>query len=178
MSTRKKATETERDQFVAPPLSRSTISSHPPASLRNSVTLWLLAIGAGVFETVLVIVNTVLGDGRLANGEDIGFGLAVRVAIFAIMTMVALKVLQGKNWARPTIGIGLGIFGLLSLLIQPISWLAQGHSPGEAFTNFDLTSAAFMLSRAIHMLAVVAAAVLMYAPGSNAYFSTLRNRKI
>ncbi len=119
-----------------------------PASLTQAVTLWLLAIGAGVFETLLVVANVLWGDGNLANGESLNAGVAVRLVIFVAMTLVALQVRLGKNWARWTIGIMLGVFGLLSLVIQPLSWLMEGHAASEAFAHLNLASAAFMLSRA------------------------------
>jgi hypothetical protein len=144
--------------------------SPTPASLEQAVTLWLVAIGAGVFETLLVVANVLWGDSSLANGESLIAGVAVRLVIFVAMTLVALQVRRGKNWARWTIGILLGVFGLLSLLIQPISWFMEGHSVGEAFANLTLASAAFMLSRAVHMVSVVAATVLMFVPTSNNFF--------
>ena len=145
-----------------------------PVALEQAVTLWLLAIGAGVFETILVVANVAWGDGSLANGESLGAGVAIRLGIFAAMTLVALQLRLGKNWARWTIGIVLGVFGLLSLLIQPLSWLMEGHAVSEAFANLNLASAAFMLSRAVHMLAVVAATVLMFVPTSNQFFRAQR----
>jgi hypothetical protein len=141
-----------------------------PTSLQRAVTLWLLAIGAGVFETILVVANVLWGDGNLANGESLNAGVAVRLVIFVAMTLVALQLRLGKNWARWTIGIVLGVFGLLSLLIQPISWLMDGHAVSEAFAHLNLASAAFMLSRAVHMVTVVAATVLMFVPTSNKFF--------
>jgi hypothetical protein len=142
----------------------------PPASLQQAVTLWLLAIGAGIFETILVVANVLWGDGNLANGEDVSVGVAVRLAIFVAMTLVALQLSLGKNWARWTIGIVLGVFGLLSLAIQPLSWLMEGHAVSEAFAHLNLASGAFMLSRAVHMLSVVAATALMFVPTSNKFF--------
>src|SRR5262249_3326747 len=140
------------------------------ASLTQAVTLLLLAIGAGVFETLLVVANVLWGDGNLANGESLAAGVTVRLVIFVAMTLVALQLHLGKNWARWTIGIVLGVFGLLSLLIQPLSWLMEGHAVSEAFAHLNLASAAFMLSRAAHMLAVVAATALMFVPASNFFF--------
>jgi hypothetical protein len=144
----------------------------PPASLRQAITLWLIAIGAGVFETLLVVTNVLWGDGSMANGEGLNAGVATRLVIFVAMTLVALQVRLGKNWARWTIGILLGVLGLLSLVIQPVSWMMEGHAVGEAFTNLNLGSAAFMLSRAVHMVTVVAATTLMFVTTSNNFFRT------
>jgi hypothetical protein len=76
-----------------------------PASLKQAVTLWLLAIGAGVFETILVVANVLWGDGNMANGEGLNAGVAARLVIFVAMTLVALQLRLGKNWARLTIGM-------------------------------------------------------------------------
>lgn len=141
-----------------------------PASLKQAVTLWLVAIGAGVFETVLVVANALWGDASMASEEGIIAGVAERLVIFFVMTLVALQVSLGKNWARWTIGTFLGVFGLLSLVIQPVSWLMEGHPMREAFVNINLVSAAFTLSRAVHMVAVVAATALMFVPTSNSFF--------
>src|SRR5262245_15522795 len=131
-----------------------TMNTHIPlpASLRQAVTLWLVAIGAGVFETLLVVANVLWGNGQLANGESLNPGVTIRLVIFVVMTLVALQLRLGKNWARWTIGIGLGVLGLLSLVIQPVSWLIQGHAVREAFANLNLATAAFMLSRVLHMV--------------------------
>jgi hypothetical protein len=150
----------------------------PPASLQQAVSLWLLAIGAGVFETILVVANVLWGDGSLANGESLNAGVAVRLVIFVAMTLVALQVRVGKNWARWTIGILLGVFGLLSLVIQPLSWLMEGHAVSEAFADLNLASAAFMLSRTVHMVAVVVATALMFVPSSNTFFRAQKGAEI
>jgi hypothetical protein len=142
----------------------------PPALLKQAVALWLLAIGAGVFETILVVSNVLWGDGNLAKGENLSAGVAVRLVIFVAMPLVALQLRLGKNWVRWTIGIVLGVFGLLSLLIQPLSWLMEGHAVSEVFAHLNLASAAFMLSRTVHMLSVVAATTLMFVPASNQFF--------
>jgi hypothetical protein len=149
-----------------------------PASLKQAVTLWLLAIGAGVFETILVVANVLWGDGNMANGEGLNAGVAVRLVIFVAMTLVALQLRLGKNWARWTIGILLGVFGLLSLVIQPLSWLMEGHAVSEAFATLNLASAAFMLSRAVHMVSVVAATALMFVPTSNTFFRAQKGAEI
>jgi hypothetical protein len=137
--------------------------------------LWLVAIGAGVFETLLVVANVLWGDGTMANREGLIAGVAIRLVIFVTMTLVALQVRLGKNWARWTIALLLGVFGLLSLVIQPISWLMEGHTVSEAFANLNFASAAFMLSRAVHTVTVVAATVLMFVPASNNFFRAQRD---
>jgi hypothetical protein len=143
-------------------------SSHTvPPSVHKSFILWLIAIGAGVFETAIVVYGSVFGG---SNEDGLITGVAIRLVIFAVMTYVILKMRQGKNWARIVLAIGLGVLGSLSLLIGPIEWFSTGHSLADAFTGLALQTLLFMASRIVHMLAVWAGLLLMFLPESNLYF--------
>jgi hypothetical protein len=62
-----------------------------------------------------------------------------------------------------------GGLGTLSLVIGPVSWLAEGGSLADAVAAADLGSVLFAASRAVHLGAVIAALVLMFHPAANAY---------
>jgi hypothetical protein len=76
----------------------------------------------------------------------------------------------GKGWARNTLAILLGVIGTLSLVIDPITWLAQGNSLREVFADADLLFAFVAPIRAVHLAAVLGALVFMFRPAANAYF--------
>jgi hypothetical protein len=42
--------------------------------------------------------------------------------------LLALRLREGRNWARLTLAVGLGIFGTLSLVVEPVRWLLDGGS--------------------------------------------------
>ena len=70
----------------------------------------------------------------------------------------------------------LGGIGTLSLVIDPISWLAAGNSLGDVFPQADLLFVFVAPIRAVHLAAVIAALVLMFLPAANDYFRAAGKR--
>jgi hypothetical protein len=139
-----------------------------PAQLRASVLLWLAAVAAGLFETILVVVDAT--DGDVGSASQVAVGVAVRLLVFTAAVYLAAQLRHGKNWARIALAVLLGGVGTLSLVIGPVTWLAQGGSPADALATADLGSMLFAASRVVHLGAVVAALILMFHPAANAYF--------
>lgn len=134
-----------------------------PATVRVAFAGWLIAVGAGVLETIL----TLIGDDPVAG---MAAGLVIRSVVFGAAVAVAWQMLAGRRWARLVLAVGLGVIGLSSLVADPIAWMAGGNS----FTALlDVSSPADLLfgaSRTIHTLAVLSATALMFTPSANAYF--------
>ena len=143
--------------------SRSGLSPGVPREVRASFVLWLVAVGAGVAETVIRVI------GSLAGGPDSG-GLLVRALVYVAALYVIAQMRLGKRWARVTLAVLLGGIGTLSLVIDPITWLAAGNPLGEVFARADLLFVFVAPIRAVHLAAVVGALVLMYLPAANDYF--------
>ena len=130
--------------------------STPPAEVRAAFLLWMGALAAGAAEIAL-------------HDIDIG-GLATRLGIYAVVAAIALRMRAGRNWARLTLAIGLGIVGTLSLVIEPLTWLLDGNSPIDAIRQTDLTGALVATSRVLHVLCVWVAVAFMFRPRANTYF--------
>jgi hypothetical protein len=81
-----------------------------PNDVRASFVVWLAAVAAGVFETILAIIEAVSGHLALGTGGVI-VGVSVRLLIFTVVVYVASRMLRGRNWARFVLAIGLGVFG-------------------------------------------------------------------
>jgi hypothetical protein len=143
-----------------------------PNDVRASFVLWLAAVAAGVFETILVIIEAVSGHLALGTGGVI-VGVSMRLLIFTVVVYVASRMLRGRNWARFVLAIGLGVLGTLSIVIGPVSWLVEGHTIGEFLRGADLMLL-FASSRVVHLIAVFAALVLMFRPAANDYFQAAR----
>jgi len=147
-----------------------------PKDVRASFVLWLAAVGAGVFETILAIIEAM--SGHLAVGTaGVIVGVGMRLLIFSAVVYVASRMLLGRNWARVTLAIGLGVIGTLSIVIGPVSWLVEGHTVGEFLAGADLMSLLFASSRVVHLIAVFAALVLMFRPAANDYFRAARSAR-
>ncbi|GAA2354627.1 hypothetical protein [Dactylosporangium salmoneum] len=138
-----------------------------PVAVRAARTMWFVAIGAGVFETVLVVAS-----GR-AGGDAVA-GVTVRVAVFAAAAFVVLRMSAGRRWARLALAVGLGVLGLLSLVVDPVLWLAHGNSLTALIRESGPVDLLFGASRAVHVAAVLSACLLMFLPSANRYFRTRR----
>jgi hypothetical protein len=138
-----------------------------PKQLQASYVLWLLAVAAGVFETVLVVVDAT--DGDVGSANQVAVGVAVRLLVFTGLVYLAAQLRQGRNWARVALAVLYGGLGTLSLVVGPVTWLAEGGSLADAVAGADLGSVLFAAGRAVHLGAVIAALVLMFHPAANAY---------
>lgn len=134
-----------------------------PVAVRAAFVLWLVAVGAGLFETVVVVGTGGGGDGVVA-------GVVLRCVVFAAATVAALRMRAGRRWARVALAVGLGVFGVLSLVIGPIEWLMGDNSLSAAVRHAGVAEWAFASSRTVHVVAVLSAVVCMFRPGANAFF--------
>ncbi|MEV0384366.1 hypothetical protein [Nonomuraea sp. NPDC050643] len=146
---------------------RKTEQQSPPPVVHTAAMLWLSAVAFGAFEAVLMI-GSLLYEGTPVL--DLLPGAGFRLAVFAGAIFLALKLKGGANWARWTLAGTLGVFGTLSLVIEPAQWLLAGGSIGEALAGAGTMELIFAGSRILHVLAVLGAVTLMFQPRANAYF--------
>ena len=140
-----------------------------PKEVQASFLLWLSAVAAGVIETIIRVINSLI-VGSTSGGEADLTGVAIRVIVYTVAVYIIAQMRLGKRWARLTLAVLLGGIGTLSLVIDPISWLAGGNSLGEVFPQADLLFFIIAPIRAVHLAAVIAALVFMFLPAANMYF--------
>ena len=148
-------------------------AARPPRQLRASFWFWLLAVAAGLFETILVVIDATAGG--VGSAAEVAVGVTVRLLAFTGLVYLAVR--QGKNWARIALAVLYGGFGTLSLVIGPVTWLAEGGSLAYAMTAADLGSVLFAASRLMHLAAIIAALILMFHPAANAYIRETRRTR-
>lgn len=141
-----------------------TLRSAAPAPVRAAFLLWMGALAAGGAEILLHDVDVA--------------GLAVRLSIYAVVVAVALRMRAGHNWARWVLALGLGVVGTLSLVIEPVTWLLDGHAITDAVARADLAGALVAASRALHVACVWVAVPLMFGSRANLYFSKVGTREV
>src|ERR687897_1993796 len=108
-----------------------------PREVQASFLLWLTAVAAGVVETIIRVINSVFVGSTSAGEADLT-SVAIRVIVYTVAVYIIAQMRLGKRWARITLAVLLGGIGTLSLVIDPISWLAAGNSLGEVFPQADL----------------------------------------
>jgi hypothetical protein len=146
-----------------------------PKEVQASFVLWLTAVAAGVLETIIRVIDALaLGWASGSGGEtDVTgaiSGVVIRAILYTLVVYIITRMRLGKRWARLTLAVLLGVFGTLSLVIDPISWLAGGNSLRDVFTEADLLFFHIAPIRSVHLAAVIAALVLMFLPAANTYF--------
>jgi hypothetical protein len=155
---------------------KSAVSSSFPAAakrprqLRASFWFWLVAVAAGLFETTLVVIDGTAGE--VGSAAEVAVGVTVRLLVY-----LASRLRQGRNWARIALAVLYGGFGTLSLVIGPVTWLAEGGSLPDAMAAADLGSLLFAVSRLVHLAAIIAALILMFHPAANAYIRETRRTR-
>ena len=151
-----------------------------PKEVQASFLLWLTAVAAGVLEMIIRIIDALLiasGSGGEADLIAAISGVVIRVIVYTLVVYIITRMRLGKRWARLTLAVLLGVFGILSLVIDPISWLAGGNSLSEVFTEANLLFFLIAPIRAVHLAAVIAALVLMFLPAANTYFRGSRSAR-
>jgi hypothetical protein len=98
-----------------------------PREVQASFLLWLTAVAAGVVETIVRVIDS-LTVGSSSGGEADVTGVAIRVIVYTVAVYIIAQMRLGKRWARITLAVLLGVIGTLSLVIDPISWLAGANS--------------------------------------------------
>jgi hypothetical protein len=147
--------------------------------VQASFLLWLTAVAAGVLETIIRIIDAwamglASGSGGETDVTGVISGVVIRMIVYTLVVYIITRMRLGKRWARITLAVLLGGIGTLSLVIDPISWLAGGNSLSDVFTEADLLILLIAPIRTIHLAAVIAALVLMFLPSANTYFRTSR----
>jgi hypothetical protein len=139
-----------------------------PREVQASFVLWLTAVAAGVLETLIRVIYP-LSEGSGVGEADLT-GIVIRVVVYTVVIYIIAQMRLGKRWARTTLAVLLGGIGTLSLMIDPILWLAGGNALGEVFAQADLLFYLVAPVRAVHLAAVVTALVFMFLPAANTYF--------
>jgi hypothetical protein len=139
-----------------------------PREVQASFLLWLTAVAAGVVETLIRVIYSLYLEPNSAGG--LISGVVIRVIVYTVVIYIIFQMRLGKRWARITLAVLLGGIGTLSLVIDPILWLASGNSLGEVFKQADLLFFMVAPIRIVHLAAVLAALVLMFLPAANSYF--------
>jgi hypothetical protein len=147
-----------------------------PREVQASFLLWLTAVAAGVLETIIRIIDSLsASSGSGGDADAVISGVFIRTIVYVVVVYVIAQMRLGKRWARLTLAVLLGVIGTLSLVVDPISWLAGGNSLREVFTQADLLFAFVAPIRAVHLAAVIAALVFMFLPAANNYFRAARS---
>ncbi|MGI5129446.1 hypothetical protein ACQEVB_21755 [Pseudonocardia sp. CA-107938] len=132
-----------------------------PTELLAATSIWIAAVGAGVAEA---LVNVFLMPDPPSTTQ-----LLVRGTIYAGVLALILTLPTGRAAVRWALALLLGVVGTLSLVFEPIGWLADGGDVAAFLATADGPTLLVVALRVLHLAAVAAAMVLMFRPRAGAY---------
>jgi hypothetical protein len=138
-----------------------------PQTARLATSLWLVAVGAGVVETVVQVTNA-LSDGD--SMSSLAGQIAIRAVIYgALFVIIDRYFRRGVRWSRYFVAGLLGTVGVASLVSEPIDWLV---SNGDLTTvDWSATSVTITVLRTVHLTAVLSALALSLHPQTARWFN-------
>ncbi|PXX67065.1 hypothetical protein DFR70_103821 [Nocardia tenerifensis] len=148
---------------------RSGTPSQPPRAVLVAFIGLVVALLAGVAEAIERTALTLERD--QVDMADLATGLAVRLGIYLVVLLVAVRMTHGARWARLLLTFGIGVIGLLSLIVEPLAALLSADRFGDLFAGFTLEAAVIGLFRTVHIVAVLVAIPAMYHPAARRYFA-------
>ncbi|MDQ4118581.1 MAG: hypothetical protein M3235_16695 [Actinomycetota bacterium] len=96
--------------------------------------------------------------------------LAVRFGIYLVLAVLVLALRRGVDAVRWTVAVLLGGLGTLSLVAEPIGYLAGGGSVGAFLATAHGAELVAAGLRSLHVLEVPAALALLFHPSATAFF--------
>ncbi|MDD7940746.1 hypothetical protein PHK61_20180 [Actinomycetospora lutea] len=142
-------------------MSTPTVSPPVPRPVRAAVVVWLVAVGAGVAETLV----------RLALPDPPGPGALVKRAVIAAgLVVLVLALREGRTVVRWLLALLMGVVGTLAAVAEPITWLAAGGSPATSLAGAGVAELGVVGLRVTYLAAVLVALVLVFRPAANAFF--------
>lgn len=144
----------------------TTAPVEAPLTARSATSLWLVAVGAGVAETVVQVVGA-SADG--ASTSSLAGQIAVRAVIYgALFVVIDRYFRRGVRWSRYLLAGLLGTVGVASLVSEPIGWAIQNGD----FSTIKWSAMFFTIAalRWIHLTAVLTALALTLHPQTTRWF--------
>lgn len=139
-----------------------------PETVKHAALLWVLAVVAGMFETLLAVTE-IASESGLDTGTWINLGVRSVIYIGALV-LVALFV-GGRRWARVALTVLLSIIGLAAMVVPSAMAIYGGESLIEAVGGDGRFAMAFFVTRLAHIAAVLLATALMFSRPANRHFT-------
>ncbi|MEU6828468.1 hypothetical protein ABZ894_07420 [Nocardia beijingensis] len=152
--------------FSVWPASLRADRSGPPRAVRVAFVALVVALVAGGAEAIARAAR----DFPTADPASLATGLGLRIAIYLLVLAVAARMTRGDRWARLLITIGIGVFGLLSLIIEPLAAAMSANEFRDLFRDASPVALLLAALRTVHVVAVLIAISALYTRTARRYF--------
>lgn len=137
----------------------------PPRAVHVAFVALVVALVAGVAEAIARAFVSPAAD--LAS---VATGLGLRMAIYLLALAVAVRMTRGDRWARLLLTVGIGVFGLLSLIIEPLAAAMSANELRDLVRDAAPASLLLAAFRTVHVIAVLIAIPALYTRPARRYF--------
>ncbi|MFI2285410.1 hypothetical protein [Nocardia beijingensis] len=152
--------------FSVWPVSLRAAPSGPPRAVGVAFNALVVALVAGAAEAIARAVR----DFPTADPTSLATGLGLRIAIYLLVLAVAVRMTRGDRWARLLITVGIGVFGLLSLIIEPLAAAMSANEFRDLFRDASRLTLLLATLRTVHVVAVLIAIPALYTRSARRYF--------
>ncbi|MGV9722690.1 hypothetical protein [Nocardia beijingensis] len=152
--------------FSVWPVSLRAAPSGPPRAVRVAFVALVVALVAGAAEAIARAAR----DFPTADPTSLATGLGLRIAIYLLVLAVAVRMTRGDRWARLLITVGIGVFGLLSLIIEPLAAAMSANEFRDLFRDDSRLALLLATLRTVHVVAVLIAIPALYTRSARRYF--------
>jgi hypothetical protein len=152
--------------FSVWPVSARVRSAGPPRAVRVAFVALTVAVLAGATEAIARAARAFPGT----DTASLATGLGVRTAIYLLVLAVAVRMTYGDRWARLLITVGIGGFGLLSLIIEPLAAAMSANELRDLVRDAGPASLLLAALRTVHVVAVLVAVPALYTRPARHYF--------
>jgi len=140
--------------------------SQAPLTARWATLLWLLAVGAGVAESVVGAAGAI-ADG--VSASNLVAQIAVRTVIYGALFVVIDRFFRhGVPWSRYLLVGLLGTVGFASLVYGPATWLLGGGEFAALPRSAEFLAEVAL--RSVHLTALVTALAFTFHPETTRWF--------
>lgn len=149
----------------------AAVTTLRPRSVTLAFRALVAAVGFGVAETA------VRGVGQFGQSAELGSlaaGWLLRTGIYAVVLVVAWRMLRGDRWARIALTVGIGVLGTASLLVEPFTAVAAAEHAADLLPEATVENVLVVIARVGHIGAVLIAVPAMYTPAARGWFARRR----
>jgi hypothetical protein len=139
-----------------------------PAAVRIAYWFWIVAIITALTELAARFLSDPRGPMQALS--ESGTELAVRTCAYVLLFSLATFMRRGSNVARHLLTLIYGGLGTLSLILEPIMWVADGGDALSFISEAGLAMWSMIISRILHILAVWGGVIFAYRSDAGAYF--------
>ena len=143
-------------------------ADHVPRPVAVAYPALVVALLAGIAETIARAAIAL--DDPDVEPAGLAIGLTTRCVVYLAVLLVAIRMTHGDRWARLLLTFGVGVIGLASLLIEPMTAALDTEDLGAIITGVTVDDVLVATLRIVHILAVPIAVIAMYTPTARNYF--------